>query len=86
MVNSILSQSFADFELLLIDDGSSDGGGEVCDALAGSDSRIKVFTLPTKGFLWHVISGLHRPGANMFTLPTLTTGFKLGCMRPLLGQ
>lgn len=51
MVNSILSQSFADFELLLIDDGSSDGGGEVCDALAGSDSRIKVFTLPTKGFI-----------------------------------
>lgn len=49
MVNSILSQSFADFELLLIDDGSSDGGGEVCDALADSDSRIKVFHTANQG-------------------------------------
>lgn len=49
MVNSILSQSFRDFELLLIDDGSSDGSGEVCDSLAGSDSRIKVFHLANQG-------------------------------------
>ena len=41
--HSILRQSFSDFELLLIDDGSTDGSGAVCDRNAESDSRIRVF-------------------------------------------
>ena len=42
-VDSALSQSFPDFELLLIDDGSPDGSGALCDALAKDDARIRVF-------------------------------------------
>lgn len=42
-IDSILSQSFTDFELLLIDDGSSDGSGQICDAYAEKDNRIRVF-------------------------------------------
>ena len=42
-VESILSQTFKDFELLLIDDGSTDGSSNLCDALAKRDCRIKVF-------------------------------------------
>ena len=41
--DSILSQSFTDFELLLIDDGSTDGSGAICDSYAEKDSRIRVF-------------------------------------------
>jgi len=41
-VDSVLSQSFPDFELLLIDDGSPDGSGVLCDALAKDDARIRV--------------------------------------------
>lgn len=41
-VDSILSQSFRDFELILIDDGSPDRCGEICDEYAGGDSRIHV--------------------------------------------
>lgn len=41
-IESILSQSFTDFELLLIDDGSTDGSGRICDEYANRDSRIKV--------------------------------------------
>ena len=41
-VESILSQSFRYYELILVDDGSTDGSGEVCDELALKDSRIKV--------------------------------------------
>lgn len=42
-VDSILSQTFHDWELLLIDDGSKDSSGDICDEYARKDSRIKVF-------------------------------------------
>lgn len=42
-IESILEQSFVDYELLLIDDGSTDDSGEICDQYALKDSRIKVF-------------------------------------------
>lgn len=42
-VDSILAQTFTDFELLLIDDGSPDNSGAICDEYAASDSRVKVF-------------------------------------------
>ncbi len=42
-VKSILNQTFLDFEILLIDDGSTDKSGTICDELATSDSRIRVF-------------------------------------------
>ena len=41
-IDSILAQTFSDFEVLLIDDGSKDKSGEICDEYARKDSRIKV--------------------------------------------
>lgn len=41
-VDSILAQSYADFELLLIDDGSPDNSGLICDKYAAKDSRVRV--------------------------------------------
>lgn len=41
-VNSILSSTFKDFEIILVDDGSPDKSGELADELAKSDSRITV--------------------------------------------
>lgn len=48
-IDSILSQTFTDFELLLIDDGSPDNSGKICDEYAKKDSRIKVFHKPNGG-------------------------------------
>ena len=42
-VDSIVAQSFQDWELLLIDDGSSDNSGMICDEYAEKEDRIKVF-------------------------------------------
>ena len=42
-VDSILAQTFNDFELLLIDDGSKDSSGEICDEYARMDERVRVW-------------------------------------------
>lgn len=41
-VNSVLSQSLSDFELILVNDGSTDSSGSLCDQFAMSDERVRV--------------------------------------------
>ncbi len=48
-LDSILRQSYTDFELLLIDDGSSDASGAICDAYALKDARVCVYHTGNKG-------------------------------------
>lgn len=48
-VASAVTQDFTDWELILVDDGSRDGSGALCDELAVSDSRIRVFHTPNGG-------------------------------------
>lgn len=41
-LDSIVAQSFADWECILVDDGSTDDSGAVCDEYAARDNRFKV--------------------------------------------
>lgn len=48
-IDSVLSQSFKDFELLLVDDGSCDSSGLICDSFASKDNRIRAFHISNGG-------------------------------------
>lgn len=48
-INSILAQNFKDFELILVDDGSTDLSGEICDRFALNDKRVRVLHLSNAG-------------------------------------
>lgn len=48
-IESILNQEYTDFELLLVDDGSLDASGAICDEYAARDSRVQVFHKANSG-------------------------------------
>lgn len=48
-IESVQAQTMTDFELILVDDGSTDTSGAVCDSYAAADSRIRVLHRPNSG-------------------------------------
>lgn len=58
-IDSILAQTFADFELILVDDGSPDSCPALCDAAAARDSRIRVIHQKNRG-----LSGARNAGLD----------------------
>ena len=60
-VNSILQQEYTNFELLLLDDGSTDRSAEICDRYAEADKRVRVIHKENSG-----VSG---EGRYSFSLP-----------------
>ena len=58
-IDSILAQVFQDFELILVNDGSTDSSGVICDAYAGKDLRIRVIHQENVG-----VTAARRNGVN----------------------
>lgn len=50
-LDSVLNQTFKDFELILVDDGSTDSCGAICDAYAKKDPRIRVIHKQNEGIV-----------------------------------
>lgn len=48
-IDSVLSQSYRNFEMILVDDGATDHSGEICDTYKYQDSRIRVIHQPNGG-------------------------------------
>lgn len=61
-LDSILSQTFKDYELILVDDGSTDGSDKICDTYQLKDDRIRVIHQQNKG-----LSGARNTGIEFAT-------------------
>lgn len=48
-INSVINQTYQDWELILVNDGSTDSSMAICQKFAHSDSRIKIFSQENKG-------------------------------------
>lgn len=48
-LDSVVSQDYRSLQILLVDDGSTDGSGEICDRYAAADARIQVIHQPNQG-------------------------------------
>lgn len=66
-IESVLSQTYGNLELLLIDDGSTDISGEICDKYAAEDIRVKVFHQENGGPTAAVITGLKEASGEYYT-------------------
>lgn len=65
-IDSILAQTFTDFELILVDDGSKDNSGKICDEYAEKDKRIRVIHKENDGLSDARNKGLDNASGNYF--------------------
>lgn len=65
-IDSILSQNYSNLELLLVDDGSTDESGAVCDGAADKDHRVRVFHQANGGPTAAVITGLKEASGDYY--------------------
>lgn len=63
-VDSILNQTYSDFQVVLVDDGSPDGSGAICDEYARCDSRVTVIHKENGGLISARKAGLARCGGR----------------------
>ena len=59
-IKSIIDQTYENIQIILVDDGSTDRSGEICDNFAASDKRIEVIHQDNQGVTAARKSGLER--------------------------
>lgn len=57
-IESIITQTYSNFELIIVNDGSTDSSGDICNSFAKNDARIKVIHQENKGLVKARQSGL----------------------------
>lgn len=85
-IDSILAQTFTDFELLLIDDGSKDKSGAICDEYAVKDSRVRVFHKENGGVSSARNLGLDNACGSYITFVDSDDYLEAKCLSTLVSQ
>ncbi|WP_321426544.1 glycosyltransferase [uncultured Bacteroides sp.] len=83
-INSILSQTFSNFEILLIDDGSKDKSGEICDEYTKKDNRIRVFHKKNEGVSSARNVGLDKANGEWITFVDSDDWIEEKCLEVIL--
>ncbi len=84
LLEQVMGQTFRDFECLLIDDGSTDGSGVVCDEFAALDSRLRVFHIPNGGVSHARNVGLDHAVGEYITFIDSDDGIRSGYLENLV--
>lgn len=66
-IDSILGQTYRKLELVLVDDGSTDGSGEICDAYGEKDERVRVFHQKNGGSTAAALKGMEEAEGEYYT-------------------
>ena len=85
-VDSILSQTFTDFELILVNDGSPDNCGAICDEYAQKDNRVRVFHKENGGVSSARNLGLDNAKGEWITFVDSDDWLKPGCLEQLTNK
>ena len=80
-LDSVLAQTYQNLEILLVDDGSPDRCGEICDRYAQKDKRIRVIHKKNEGVAGRGIRRWSLQAATISALWTVMTGSPLRRMR-----
>lgn len=79
-IDSIIGQTYSDWELILVDDGSPDKSGEICDKYASKDSRIKVFHKNNGGVSTARNKGIAHASGDYITFIDTDDWFEGNCL------
>lgn len=82
-VNSVLGQDFIDFEVVLVDDGSSDNCPAICDRFAKSDNRVRVIHKPNGGLVSARNAGLRVATGDYIVVVDSDDWLKAGALQVL---
>lgn len=83
-VESILNQSFQDFEMILIDDGSTDHSGKIADEMAAKDQRVRSFHQPNGGLSDARNTGISHAKGEYITFADSDDFIGEGTLEPLM--
>lgn len=83
-IDSVLSQTYSNWELLIVDDGSKDGSPSICDRYAAGDSRIKVFHLPNGGVNAARAKGVEHSYGDYLTFLDADDAFSQDALKQML--
>ena len=86
-IESVLAQTYRDLDIILIDDGSWDNSGKICDEYAEKDSRVRIFHKENGGLSSARNFGLEKArekNSEYIGFWTATTGSSRRCMKSCL--